>query len=332
MDELDDLTWPTACAYMCQVYNYANNLRKCRHLDAELLERMPFPTLSPLVPAIKPTPAAHARPKRERKGVQKAKSPHSLVTLVPDATAVTCQVSKDALAMMHLHAFLCHSEVIGWLGGSVTGDSITIADAFPVRAMSDTENPNINVEMDPEDAYGVKETMQKQGLAIVGWYHSHPTFENTPSIVDIENQQSQQKSSENRFLGAIISPYWSPPCSPPSLPPVCTFTVEEDHEHFVTYDHHPPCEVRHSIYSDPHTSELLPRAKDLICAYTDHPRRINFKAVWRRGVTYEQKMKAGLEELVTPEFADAISTLVDSQWPDDVEPQKTKRAKNGHRT
>lgn len=329
MDELDDLTWPSACAYMCEVYNYSHNLQKSRHLDPELIERMQYPTISPLPMVVKPAPALPSRGRRERRPV-KAKSPHSLVAMVQGVTPVVCRLSRDTLVLMHLHSFLCHSEVIGWLGGSVTGDEVTVACSFPVKACSNTENPNINVEMDTEDAFAVKEEMQRQGLGIVGWYHSHPTFENTPSIVDIENQQSHQRACEGRFIGAIVSPYW---CSSGvvTLPSLCAFTVEEDSEHFSTYEHHPACEVRHEMYGEANGALLLTKAKELIVAYATHPRRVNFKAPWKRGLTHEEKFRQGLVELVSCDFAEAVLAALHEVWPEDPEPQKSKRPKT-HRS
>lgn len=325
MDELDDLTWPSACAYMCEVYNYTHNLQKARHLDPELIERMQFPTISPLPMIAKPLPLPTSRGRRERRPA-KPKSPHSLVTMVQGITPVVCRVSRDTLVLMHLHSFLCHSEVIGWLGGSVDGDEVTVACSFPVKACSHTENPNINVEMDTEDAFAVKEEMQQQGLIIVGWYHSHPTFENTPSILDIENQQSHQRTCEQRFIGAIVSPYW---CSSgvTTLPDICTFTVEEDTEHYLTYEHHPACEAAHEIYGEIHPDLLLAKAKQFIFAYSTHPKRINLKSNWKRGLTYEEKFRQGLIELTSSDFAESVLTALHERWPDDPEPSKSKRPK-----
>ena len=35
--------------------------------------------------------------------------------------------------------------------------------------------------------------VEAQKLAVVGWYHSHPVFEPTPSGVDIDNQLNYQR-------------------------------------------------------------------------------------------------------------------------------------------
>jgi proteasome lid subunit RPN8/RPN11 len=46
--------------------------------------------------------------------------------------------------------------------------------------------------MDPVSEMAAREVFEKRGLNVVGWYHSHPTFEPDPSIRDIENQASYQ--------------------------------------------------------------------------------------------------------------------------------------------
>lgn len=46
--------------------------------------------------------------------------------------------------------------------------------------------------MDPVSEMAARELFEQKGLDVVGWYHSHPTFEPQPSIRDIENQTSYQ--------------------------------------------------------------------------------------------------------------------------------------------
>lgn len=46
----------------------------------------------------------------------------------------------------------------------------------------------VNVEMDPESEVAVSINISERGLSVVGWYHSHPHFQNNPSLVDVENQ------------------------------------------------------------------------------------------------------------------------------------------------
>ena len=46
--------------------------------------------------------------------------------------------------------------------------------------------------MDPESEMKAREVFARKGLSVVGWYHSHPTFEPNPSVRDIEYQRLYQ--------------------------------------------------------------------------------------------------------------------------------------------
>lgn len=46
--------------------------------------------------------------------------------------------------------------------------------------------------MDPVSEMNARILFEEKGLSVVGWYHSHPTFEPEPSIRDIENQGMYQ--------------------------------------------------------------------------------------------------------------------------------------------
>lgn len=54
------------------------------------------------------------------------------------------------------------------------------------------------------------EMVSKQGLSIVGWYHSHPDFAPAPSEIDVDTQHMLQESFKETglpFVGLIISPW-----------------------------------------------------------------------------------------------------------------------------
>eukprot|EP00854_Cymbomonas_tetramitiformis_P002046 gene2045-2736_t len=86
----------------------------------------------------------------------------------------------------------------------------------------ETEDDMVNAEMDPEDQVDVRDAIEDEGLQVVGWYHSHPTFQTYPSSVDIVNQNNYQRMYQNEesgrgadapmdsgqpFIGAIVGPY-----------------------------------------------------------------------------------------------------------------------------
>src|SRR5256885_1922849 len=85
---------------------------------------------------------------------------------------------------------------------------LKIQDAFWCKTLTVTGDSSKNVEMDPESAVETREIIQKQGLSIIGWYHSHPTFCPDPSLKDIDTQSAYQMLSEDcPFVGLIASPY-----------------------------------------------------------------------------------------------------------------------------
>eukprot|EP00501_MAST-03F_sp_TOSAG23-6_P002507 GSMAST32.ASY1.ANO1.2644.1 assembled CDS len=117
-------------------------------------------------------------------------------------------VAPSVVVMADLHAHFTHREVIGYLAGhwDAPRRTITISKVFPGRSIS---------EMDPVTEVGLRSEVAAAGLKVVGWYHSHPTFEPIPSMVDVNNQASYQQlfsdpstgASESPFVALIVSPY-----------------------------------------------------------------------------------------------------------------------------
>ncbi|KAI8377269.1 hypothetical protein BD560DRAFT_453555 [Blakeslea trispora] len=122
-------------------------------------------------------------------------------------------ILSDALLVMDFHSHLAHTEIIGLLGGNfvVQGESkiLQVKAVFPCKSTS----TGIQCEMDPTSEMKAREEFAERGLNVVGWYHSHPTFEPHPSIRDIENQTSYQtlfqeeKTGDEPFIGVIVTPY-----------------------------------------------------------------------------------------------------------------------------
>ena len=63
-----------------------------------------------------------------------------------------------------------------------------VSKAIPCRSLS----TGLQCEMDPVSQTQASEDLAHQGLAVVGWYHSHPTFAPIPSVRDIETQAKFQ--------------------------------------------------------------------------------------------------------------------------------------------
>ncbi|RKP33889.1 hypothetical protein BJ085DRAFT_39660 [Dimargaris cristalligena] len=143
-----------------------------------------------------------------------AYNPFSLVPLVKSTSStpgnIRLFVRSQVMVVMDFHAHLAQTEIIGLLGGTYDSIShtISIVAAFPCRSIS----TGFQCEMDPSSEMEARDVFATQHLSVVGWYHSHPTFDPDPSLRDIENQTSYQElfrrtDGAEPFVGAIICPF-----------------------------------------------------------------------------------------------------------------------------
>ena len=129
----------------------------------------------------------------------------------PNAQPFALTVSSDAMLIMDLHSHLCVNEVIGYLGGTwnAATRTVSIEKAFPGRGVASGSD----VEMDPVCEVELKARVEAEKLTVVGWYHSHPVFQPTPSGVDVDNQLNYQalfrdaECDVEPFVGFIVGPY-----------------------------------------------------------------------------------------------------------------------------
>jgi proteasome lid subunit RPN8/RPN11 len=127
------------------------------------------------------------------------------------------KIMPDVPFITDLHAHLSDAEVIGYLAGKWDAKAriVYIQAAFPCRALETLETGDgaTDVEMDPSSDIHVREIIALQNMEVVGWYHSHPTFQPDPSITDISNQANYQKLFQDKetglhpFVGLIVSTY-----------------------------------------------------------------------------------------------------------------------------
>ncbi|KAJ3128912.1 hypothetical protein HK100_008914 [Physocladia obscura] len=105
-------------------------------------------------------------------------------------------VESNIQLVIDFHSHLAETEIIGLLGG-----------------IYDSDEKILYCEMDPESEVKAHIYFATKDKSVVGWYHSHPTFDPNPSIRDIETQTDHQhlfaRESDGiePFVGAIYSPY-----------------------------------------------------------------------------------------------------------------------------
>jgi len=122
----------------------------------------------------------------------------------------------QALFIGDMHSHMCEHEVIGYLGGyyDPVQKVMIVQNVFPVKELKLSDDQRTSVEMDPANALEVLDTITKVNMKVIGWYHSHPTFDAVPSICDVSAQSSYQKlfSRDNSddvtpYIGIIFNPY-----------------------------------------------------------------------------------------------------------------------------
>ena len=122
------------------------------------------------------------------------------------------RISPDVSFMTDLHCHLSNSEVIGLLGGDydTIEKCLRIQAAFPCKSTQRPDNGFTDVEMDSVSQLTAIQAISRQGMKVVGWYHSHPQFQPDPSVTDIDNQnlyQSNFGKDDCPFVGLIVGTY-----------------------------------------------------------------------------------------------------------------------------
>jgi len=121
-------------------------------------------------------------------------------------------VHSNVYALVDLHSHLSTAEVMGFLAGNWNPETkeIEVVAAYPGRSVLDGAT---ECEMDPVTEVEVRSKIEGLGLKVVGWYHSHPTFQAIPSKCDVDNQCNYQalfrdaSSKTDPFIGLIDSPF-----------------------------------------------------------------------------------------------------------------------------
>ena len=139
--------------------------------------------------------------------------------------AFKVRVHPHAAFLADLHAHLSDAEIIGLLGGRWDAEEGTlyVQAAYPCESVERSDDGATDVEMDPSSQMQATQDLQDAGLSVVGWYHSHPTFQPDPSITDLENQSAYQSmyraecAGPAPFIGLIVGTYGTAPERPQSL-------------------------------------------------------------------------------------------------------------------
>ncbi|KAI9271326.1 hypothetical protein BY458DRAFT_176881 [Sporodiniella umbellata] len=202
-------------------------------------------------------------------------------------------ILSDALLVMDFHSHLAHTEIIGLLGGNFvkrTGTKVLqVRSVFPCKSTS----TGIQCEMDPASEMRAREVFAEQGYNVVGWYHSHPTFEPHPSIRDIENQTSYQtlfreeSTGDEPFVGVIVTPYNVEAQSELSQFQYLHISKEWDDSH----SYRVPYSCKKMVEQCEQVSpNVLDQLRGLICEYKDYEHKVDMSLGFGSGSRLEKLM------------------------------------------
>ncbi|KAL8567564.1 hypothetical protein ACOMHN_054378 [Nucella lapillus] len=203
-------------------------------------------------------------------------------------------ISTNVLMLMDFHCHLTTSEVVGYLGGSWCPEThnVRISQAFPCRCLLSDKDKAAIVEEE------IRQSMERQGCSLVGWYHSHPLCQPHPSLRDIDCQMHHQVSMKGPggiyipCIGLILSPYDCQNKKPESayeafwvmLPP-------EDNPNGYGMPMHVSCSVHQSSSL---SEELLNEMNQLADFYRGFPTKIRWRELWNDSLSHLEKMKRSL--------------------------------------
>jgi len=95
------------------------------------------------------------------------------------------ELTRAAYDEVIYHAYEGGSEeVCGVLAGEHGDERTVVTDVR--RAENVAETPEIRYLIDPEEQFEIIEAIEADGLAVAGFYHSHPTGPAAPSETDAD--------------------------------------------------------------------------------------------------------------------------------------------------
>lgn len=203
-------------------------------------------------------------------------------------------VETEVLLVMDCHAHLSSYEIIGLLGGTwdAASRNLMVLDAYPCRRAAGSD-ARTSVELDPESEVEARAVMDQKSQRCIGWYHSHPTFEPTPSQKDCDNQRNYQAycrdehSNLEPYVGFIVGPYDMQLPTPRSQ--LSCFMVQQRNNQLLPFQvRYTTCSSSPSI-TDASCEKLLM----LVDMFREDIGRIDLSEVWRPFSTLNQGLPDG---------------------------------------
>lgn len=210
-------------------------------------------------------------------------------------------ISSNACLVLDLHCHLKKQEMYGYLAGAwdLNSHNVIISHTFPCLVSKNDPRPSVLVELE------IQMEIEKLGLTLLGWYHSHPTNPAMPSLRDCDSQLEYQikmrgpsEISYTPCIGVICSPY--NPESPVLESSVTCFWVTPPPEQRPT-EYPRPLHLQYNMINDTHLStHAMEQIKKSIKYYNTFldDTLIKFQDNFKPDITYLDKLKCTL----TPKF------------------------------
>ncbi|KAI4461922.1 swi/snf complex-related [Holotrichia oblita] len=120
------------------------------------------------------------------------------------------EISLAVILLIDFHAHTSLSEVMGLVGGH-WNDKTKILTITRYEPCKNVASSSTHCDMCPVTQAKATDILHGEGLDIIGWYHSHPSFAPEPSQQDIDTQLSVQQwiGYEKPCVGIILTPFSS---------------------------------------------------------------------------------------------------------------------------
>ena len=173
---------------------------------------------------------------------------------------------------------------MGLLGGKYDRENkiLYILKCYPIREEEQDEH---TVSADSTNHFEITNKIRNiDNLELIGWYHSHPNFENYPSNTDCfqHYQQKYDDESINPYIGLIISP-WNDQFQSKSNYRFFNSYKEFNHIYSAKQFNIKDTKIKLNINNKNNMNQLLKQIKNLITTYLQSKYdiyRTDFGEIW----------------------------------------------------